>query len=173
MTRGEAQSHHDRRTPRWRTKLFGPKILRLRRRVLVRRNVSDVLQTVRSFAELTAAFQYLFFREANVAPRLDVSLFASEASGRKGLDLVGVRVDDGVVFHTAPDSMTAIDGSISCHAIDVNTTEVRLALGFTNPLSGVRALGTPIVKPMLEEVVRDELRRLKQFLETGEIAKAA
>lgn len=161
------------RPSRLRAKLFGPKLMRVRRRMLVRRNISDVLSTVTSFDELTSTFRFLYFRDEKTPPRRDVSLFSSEESGRKGLDLIGVKTDNGIVFRTAPRSLSELDGEVTCRAVDAMTTEVRLALGFIHPLKGVRALSAPLIKPTLETVVRDELRRLKQFLETGEIAKAA
>lgn len=164
---------HNSRPARWRTKLFGPKILRVRRRMLVRRNVSDVLATLGSFQELSSTFRYLYFRDEKALPRENVSLFAEERTGRKGLDLIGVHTDDGVVFRTGPEAMTDFDGEVTCRAIDVSTTEIRLALGFIRPLNGLRALGATLIKPALDGVVRDELRRLKQYLETGEVAKAA
>jgi uncharacterized membrane protein len=144
--------------------------LRIMRGVTVNREIEDVYNYWRDFENFPAFMQHL---ESVTVHGFRSHWVAKGPAGSKAewdAEIVAIRPNELIAWRTSPQGMIDSEGSVEFRqAPGDRGTEVRLTMSYEPPA------GTSIAELLdtdPDRQIRDDLRRFKQVLETGEVLRS-
>jgi uncharacterized membrane protein len=147
---------------------------RIRETIAINRSPEDIYRFWRNFSNLPTVMDYLEHVEVFDDRR---SRWVSKAIGAANLEWQTEVVDDepnrSISWRSTPDSQIETDGHVTFEPLSHGRgTSVTVDMRFDAPGIAGRLL-QPFTRLVADMAARRDLRRLKQFMETGEVSTTA